>query len=63
MALRSAIPASALSRMEIVERDAIQQALAEASGNKSAAALALGISRKTLHRRIHRYRLDGNGAF
>jgi transcriptional regulator of acetoin/glycerol metabolism len=61
--LRSAIPASALSRMEIVERDAIQRALAEASGNKSAAALALGISRKTLHRRIHRYRLDGNGTF
>ena len=49
--------------MEIIERDAIQQALAEASGNKSAAALARGISRKTLHRRIHRYRLDGNGAF
>jgi sigma-54 dependent transcriptional regulator, acetoin dehydrogenase operon transcriptional activator AcoR len=61
--LQSATPASNLSRMEIIERHAIQQALAEASGNKSAAALALGISRKTLHRRIHRYRLDGNGAF
>jgi sigma-54 dependent transcriptional regulator, acetoin dehydrogenase operon transcriptional activator AcoR len=56
-------PASSLSRMEMIERDAIQQALAEASGNKSAAALALGISRKTLHRRIHRYRLESNGAF
>ena len=61
--LQSATPTSILSRMEIIERHAIQQALAEASGNKSAAALALGISRKTLHRRIHRYRLDGNGAF
>jgi sigma-54 dependent transcriptional regulator, acetoin dehydrogenase operon transcriptional activator AcoR len=61
--LRSAAAASPLSRLETIERDAIQQALAEASGNKSAAALALGISRKTLHRRIHRYRLDGNGGF
>ena len=61
--LRPATPASILSRMESIERHAIQQALAEASGNKSVAAFALGISRKTLHRRIHRYRLDGNSAF
>jgi len=52
-----------LSRIEIVEREAIRQALAEADGNKSAAAIALGMSRKTLHRRIRRYRLDDNGVF
>jgi transcriptional regulator of acetoin/glycerol metabolism len=61
--LQHAGRAAMLSRIEIVERDAIRQALAEAGGNKSAAAIALGMSRKTLHRRIRRYRLDDNGAF
>lgn len=52
-----------LSRIEAIERAAIQQALVESDGNKSAAAAALGMSRKTFHRRIHRYRLDDNGGF
>ncbi|MGE3286823.1 MAG: sigma-54-dependent Fis family transcriptional regulator [Pseudonocardia sp.] len=52
-----------LSRIEAIERAAIQQALVESGGNKSAAAAALGMSRKTFHRRIHRYRLGDNGGF
>lgn len=52
-----------LTRMETVERTAMQQALTESNGNKSAAAAALGMSRKTFHRRVRRYRIDDNGAF
>jgi transcriptional regulator of acetoin/glycerol metabolism len=55
--------APGLSRIEAVERAAIQQALVETNGNKSAAAAILGMSRKTFHRRVRRYRLDDNGAF
>lgn len=37
------------------ERSALQRALARASGNVSAAALSLGISRATMHRKLARY--------
>jgi transcriptional regulator of acetoin/glycerol metabolism len=36
------------------ERGAVRRALARASGNVSAAARALGVSRATLHRKLHR---------
>lgn len=41
------------------ERGAVQRALARAGGNVSAAAEALGISRATLHRKLHRLGLRG----
>jgi transcriptional regulator of acetoin/glycerol metabolism len=45
-----------LSPLEQAESDVIAAALAEAGGNKSAAATRLGISRGTLYQRLRRYR-------
>ena len=39
------------------ERDAILEALRRAGGNKSQVAQALGVTRKTLYRRMLRYGL------
>jgi PAS domain S-box-containing protein len=41
------------------ERQAIQEAIARSGGNKSQAARVLGISRRTLYRKIHRHRIAG----
>lgn len=41
------------------ERGVVQRALARADGNVSAAAIALGISRATLHRKLRRYGIRG----
>jgi transcriptional regulator of acetoin/glycerol metabolism len=43
--------------MERVERDAILRALYDADRNRSRAAVALGISRSTLYRRLATYGL------
>jgi two-component system response regulator AtoC len=51
-------PASDLS-METAEKDLIIRALKEAGGNRSEAAKKLGISRRTLHRKLHLYHLEG----
>jgi transcriptional regulator with PAS, ATPase and Fis domain len=42
------------------EKEAIRKALARASGNKSRAALFLGITRKALYRRMARYGMIGS---
>jgi transcriptional regulator of acetoin/glycerol metabolism len=47
-----------LSPMERAQRDAIVKALADAAGNKAAAAAALGISRPTLYKRIAVYEIE-----
>ncbi len=44
-------------RLESLERQAIEAAIAEEAGNVSAAAAKLGISRATMYRRLNRYRL------
>ena len=42
-----------LNPLEAIHRDAIVHALADADGDKSRAALALGMSRATIYRKIH----------
>ena len=45
------VPARVLN-LSLLERNAIQQALAQSNGNKTAAAHLLGISRRTLQRKL-----------
>lgn len=47
-------PAAAGDALAMAERGVLQRALAEAGGNVSAAAKALGISRSTLHRKLRK---------
>lgn len=42
------------------EKQLIIRALQEAQGNRTLAAKKIGISRRTLHRRLHEYHLEGN---
>jgi transcriptional regulator of acetoin/glycerol metabolism len=44
-----------LTQMEALERDAIVRSLEENSGNKLEAALALGMSRATIYRKMKEY--------
>ena len=44
-----------LSQLEAIERDAIVRGLLDANDNKAEAALALGMSRATIYRKIHEY--------
>jgi two-component system, NtrC family, response regulator AtoC len=41
------------------EKDVITRALKDAKGNRTLAASKLGISRRTLHRKLHDYHLEG----
>ncbi|MHB1306615.1 MAG: sigma-54-dependent transcriptional regulator [Limisphaerales bacterium] len=45
--------------LEAAEKQLIIRALQETSGNRTLAADKLGISRRTLHRKLHTYHLDG----
>ena len=45
--------------LEAAEKQLIIRALQETSGNRTLAAEKLGISRRTLHRKLHTYHLDG----
>jgi len=64
--LKTAIPLSSLNGQDIDEagqymksgQRAVKQALARSGGNITQAALAMGISRATLHRKIKRFELD-----
>ena len=47
-----------LGNLESLERDAIVRALRDADANKTQAALALGMSRSTLYRKIAYYGID-----
>lgn len=47
-----------LGNLEALEREAIIRALRDAEANKTRAALALGMSRSTLYRKITHYRID-----
>lgn len=50
---------SSVTSLEDLEREAIERALASHGGNRTRAAEALGISRRTMLYRIKRYGLDG----
>ena len=45
--------------VEEAERQLIIRALQESSGNRTEAARRLGMSRRTLHRKLHKYHLEG----
>ena len=49
------------SSMEEIERQAIEATLDYTSGDKSHAARALGIGRKTLYRKLEQYNGGGSG--
>jgi two-component system response regulator AtoC len=42
------------------EKQLIVRALKEAAGNRTLAAQKIGVSRRTLHRKLHTYHLEGN---
>ena len=46
-----------ISRITDAEKELIQKALQETRGNKSTAAEKLGISRRTLYRKLEEYKL------
>ena len=52
-------PGASLSNLE---RDHIERVLAQVGGNKQAAAAILGVSRRALYRRLHRYGLIAGGS-
>ena len=51
-----------LRPLEEIEKDAILEALEASDGNKSEAARILGINRKTLHKKLKTYDMEGNPA-
>ncbi len=56
--LSSARPRNALS-LDEAEKQAVIRALKESNGIRAEAAKKLGISRRTLHRKLHDYHLEG----
>jgi DNA-binding NtrC family response regulator len=45
--------------VEEAEKQLIARALHESKGNRTEAAHKLGMSRRTLHRKLHKYHLEG----
>ncbi|HXG47004.1 MAG TPA: sigma-54 dependent transcriptional regulator [Methylomirabilota bacterium] len=62
LATRRPRPLTAGGTMTVreAERELIVQALRESRGNRTEAARRLGISRRTLHRKLHTYQLEGD---
>jgi two-component system response regulator AtoC len=66
-ALRAAAPGSSPARLPALanltvaqaEKELIVRALKECDGNRTEAARKLGMSRRTLHRKLHLYQLEG----
>ncbi len=46
------------SAIDSIEKEVIQKAMAECGGNKTKAALVLGISRRSLHRKLQKYAMS-----
>lgn len=52
------VPRAPLRRVDEAERDAVVAALRDAGGNRKAAAVALGLARSTLYRKIRQYGIN-----
>jgi two-component system, NtrC family, response regulator AtoC len=57
---RSPLPATGTLTVREAEKELIARALRESGGNRTEAAGKLGMSRRTLHRKLHTYQLEGN---
>jgi DNA-binding NtrC family response regulator len=53
------LPARTDLTVKEAEKELIVRALKEANGNRTTAAVKLGMSRRTLHRKLHAYHLEG----
>jgi DNA-binding NtrC family response regulator len=53
-----AAPARAPATMKETEKDLIVRTLQETGGNRTEAARRIGMSRRTLHRKLHEYQLE-----
>ena len=63
-ALRGSNGSSLIDRpgltVQEAEKQLIIRALEESGGNRTSAAQKIGISRRTLHRKLHEYHLEGH---
>ena len=60
LAVPAAVPAiSSEMTVRDAEKELIAQALKDTGGNRTLAAQRLGVSRRTLHRKLHKYHLEG----
>nr|MDJ0667679.1 helix-turn-helix domain-containing protein [Desulfobacterales bacterium] len=57
LVLNQQVPARPLKTLEEMEKNHIIAVLAEAGGNQSRAAEILGINRKTLYKKIHKFKI------
>ena len=53
------IDSNATQTVQDAERQLIIRALQESGGNRTVAAQKIGMSRRTLHRKLHKYNLEG----
>lgn len=53
------LPATGTTTLQEAEKQLIIRALQECEGNRTLAARKIGISRRTLHRKLHEYHLEG----
>jgi DNA-binding NtrC family response regulator len=57
---KPSVPAGQTMTVREAEKQLIVRALRDAGGNRTEAAGKLGMSRRTLHRKLHAYRLEGD---
>jgi transcriptional regulator of acetoin/glycerol metabolism len=55
---RGPMPARGAITVKEAERELIIRALKESDGNRTMAARKLGMSRRTMHRKLHTYQLE-----
>ncbi|MEN8690131.1 MAG: helix-turn-helix domain-containing protein [Desulfobacterales bacterium] len=55
--MQKSVPSPSSKTLEDIEKEHIMRVLAETDGNQSQAANVLGINRKTLYKKIKKYRI------